>query len=42
MFRDLDARLTGEGQRQNFARRDVPYVIGLGEFRDSEPVRRPG
>src|SRR6185437_1347382 len=38
MFRDLDARLFGEGERKNFARSNVPSVVGLGKFRDGQSV----
>src|ERR1017187_1802786 len=38
MFRDLDARLSGEGECKNFARSDVPRIVRLGKFRHGESV----
>ena len=38
MFRDLDARLPAEGKGKNFARSNVPGVVGLGKLRDGESV----
>src|SRR5439155_24998535 len=36
MFRPLNARLRPERQRENFTRRNVPGVIGLGKLRHCE------
>ena len=38
MFRHMDAGLSGEGQGQNFACRNVPRVVRLGKLRDGELV----
>ena len=38
MFRDLDAGLLRQREGKNFARRDVPGIVGLGKLRNGEPV----
>src|SRR6185503_11229541 len=40
MFRHLNARLRRERQRENFTRRNIPRVIGLGKFRHCESFIR--
>src|SRR5260221_9285573 len=40
MFRNLDARLPGEGEGEDFARSNVAGIVGLGKLGDGEPIVR--
>ena len=38
MFRNLDARLSGEGEGKDLPRSDVSRIVWLGKFRQRQPA----